>query len=141
MRGAMRRPGIISLLIALFLWCAPMPAAFAEDADEGSVDVAHLLFSHIGDSYGWHITDWNGRHVSIPLPCIVRGSGGWHVFMSAEIGHGHVYEGFFVAEEGPYEGKIVSDTILMIQGCSLLSTSAVAIALASPFPLPPSPLR
>ena len=136
----MRRPGIISLLIALFLWCAPMPAAFAEDADEGSVDVAHLLFSHIGDSYGWHITDWNGRHVSIPLPCIVRGSGGWHVFMSAEIGHGHVYEGFFVAEEGPYEGKIVElgpdgeiirpfDISITKNVCSLMIASALLLAL------------
>ncbi len=140
MRGAMRRPGIISLLIALFLWCAPMPAAFAEDADEGSVDVAHLLFSHIGDSYGWHITDWNGRHVSIPLPCIVRGNGGWHVFMSSEIGHGHVYEGFFIAEEGPYEGKIVElgpdgeiirpfDISITKNVCSLMIASALLLAL------------
>ena len=140
MCGAMRRPGIISLLLALFLWCAPMPAAFAEDADEGSVDVAHLLFSHIGDSYGWHITDWNGRHVSIPLPCIVRGSGGWHVFMSSEIGHGHVYEGFFIAEEGPYEGKIVElgpdgeiirpfDISITKNVCSLMIASALLLAL------------
>lgn len=136
----MRMPGIISLFLAIFLWGASSPAAFAGDADDDSVDVAHLLFSHIGDSYGWHITDWNGKHVSVPLPCIVRGSGGWHVFMSSEIAHGHVYESFFIAEEGPYEGKIVElgsdgeimrpfDISITKNVCSLMIASALLLAL------------
>ncbi len=73
----------------------------------GDVDVSGMLFGHIGDSYGWHITDWNGKHITIPLPCIVRSSTGWHFFMSSKIGHGHEYEGLFLAEEGRYEDKIV----------------------------------
>ena len=76
-------------------------------AQEESVDVAHMLFGHIGDSYGWHITDWNGQHVTIPLPCIVYSSTGWHFFMSSHIEHGHSYEGLFIAEEGRYKDKIV----------------------------------
>ena len=71
------------------------------------VDVAHMLFGHIGDSYGWHITDWNGQHISIPLPCIVKARDGWHAFLSTKVEHGHEYEGLFIAEEGRYEGKIV----------------------------------
>lgn len=71
------------------------------------VDVAHMLFGHIGDSYGWHITDWNGEHISIPLPCIVKSSDGWHAFMSSKVEHGHEYNGLFIAKEGRYEGKIV----------------------------------
>ena len=78
-----------------------------EDAAAAEVDVAGMLFGHIGDSYGWHITDWNGRHVTIPLPCIVRSSTGWHFFMSSKIEHGHEYEGLFLAEEGRYADKIV----------------------------------
>lgn len=74
---------------------------------DNEVDVAHLLFGHIGDSYGWHITDWNGSHITIPLPCIVKSSEGWQVFMSSNIEHGHEYNGLFLAEEGRYEGKIV----------------------------------
>ena len=74
---------------------------------ENDVDVSHLLFGHIGDSYGWHITDWSGQHVSIPLPCIVKAKDGWHVFMSTKVEHGHEYHGLFIAEEGRYEGKIV----------------------------------
>lgn len=68
--------------------------------DEGQVDVAELVFGHIGDSYGWHITTWKGKHVTIPLPCIVHSSTGWHCFMSSELEHGGVYEGLFLAENG-----------------------------------------
>lgn len=71
------------------------------------VDVGEILFGHVGDSYGWHLTEWNGKHISIPLPCIVKSSTGWHVFMSSEVEHGHEYEGLFIADEGRYEGKIV----------------------------------
>ena len=91
-----------------------MAASFlcrAEDShapvQEESVDVAHMLFGHIGDSYGWHITDWNGNHVTIPLPCIVHSTTGWHFFMSSHVEHGHSYEGLFIAEEGRYKDKIV----------------------------------
>ena len=94
----------VILLVALMAFAAPLSAA---QAQEGEVDVAEMLFGHIGDSYGWHITDWNGSHITIPLPCIVHSSTGWHVFMSSKVEHGHEYEGLFLAEEGRYEGKIV----------------------------------
>ena len=83
--------------------------AKASDAQEQNqeVDVAGILFGHTADGYGWHITDWKGHHVSIPLPCIVHSSTGWHVFMSSKIAHGHEYEGLFIAEEGRYADKIV----------------------------------
>lgn len=71
------------------------------------INVSEILFGHIGDSYGWHITEWNGRHVVIPLPCIVKSSSGWHFFMSSRIGHGREYEGLFIAEDGRYADKIV----------------------------------
>ena len=71
------------------------------------INVSEILFGHIGDSYGWHITECNGRHVVIPLPCIVKSSSGWHFFMSSRIGHGREYEGLFIAEDGRYADKIV----------------------------------
>lgn len=96
-------------LTFILLWMLTSVAhpAFASDPSDADVDVAHMLFGHIGDSYGWHITDWNGRHVTIPLPCIVYSSTGWHVFMSSKIEHGHEHEGLFIAEEGRYADKIV----------------------------------
>ena len=68
-------------------------AEAAHGSDEEKVDVAGLVFGHIGDSYGWHITTWKGHHVTIPLPCIVHSSTGWHVFMSSELEHGGIHEG------------------------------------------------
>ncbi len=99
----MRWVRIILLMLALV--CSEISGRADNDAAE--IDVGEILFGHISDSYGWHITDWNGHHVSIPLPCIVRSSTGWHVFMSSKLEHGHEYEGLFIAEEGRYEDKIV----------------------------------
>ena len=127
----------VILLVALTAFAAPLSAA---QAQEGEVDVAEMLFGHIGDSYGWHITDWNGSHVTIPLPCIVLSSTGWHVFMSSKVEHGHEYEGLFLAEEGRYEGKIVEqmadgtiarpfDISITKNVASLMITALLLIAL------------
>ena len=97
---------IISLVVALCM-SFTLRGEEIHDAHSEEVDVGEILFGHIGDSYGWHITEWNGKHVTIPLPCIVRSSTGWHFFMSSKIGHGHEYKGLFIAEEGRYEDKIV----------------------------------
>ena len=99
----MRWVRIILLMLALV--CSEISGR--ADIDAAEIDVGEILFGHISDSYGWHITDWNGHHVSIPLPCIVRSSTGWHVFMSSKLEHGHEHEGLFIAEEGRYEDKIV----------------------------------
>ena len=127
----------VILLVALTAFAAPLSAA---QAQEGEVDVAEMLFGHIGDSYGWHITDWNGSHVSIPLPCIVLSSTGWHVFMSSKVEHGHEYEGLSLAGEGRYEGKIVEkmpdgtiarpfDISITKNVASLMITALLLIAL------------
>lgn len=94
---------LAAVLMTVILLCSAEETA----PQEGSVDVSHMLFGHIGDSYGWHITDWNGKHVTIPLPCIVHSSTGWHCFMSSHIEHGHSYKGLSIAEEGRYKDKIV----------------------------------
>ena len=70
-----------------------------EEGPAEQVDVAELVFGHIGDSYGWHITSWKGKHVTIPLPCIVHSSTGWHVFMSSRLEHGGIHEGLYLSEE------------------------------------------
>ena len=97
----------ILLTLSLLFCIGTAVHASSEEQRSQEVDVAGILFGHTADGYGWHITDWKGHHVSIPLPCIVRSSTGWHVFMSSKIAHGQEYEGLFIAEEGKYEGKIV----------------------------------
>ncbi len=112
----MRAKRVILLILTALLFAVSASSAVSEgngpvqegaQEEEQNVDVGEILFGHIGDSYGWHITDWNGKHISIPLPCIVRSSDGWHIFMSSEIAHGEEYEGLRIAEGGRFDGKLV----------------------------------
>ena len=102
---------LLRLILVIVLLVCPVVTGRAGDGVEheqsSEIDVGEILFGHIADSYGWHITDWKGKHVTIPLPCIVHSSTGWHFFMSSKIEHGHEHEGLFIAEEGRYEDKIV----------------------------------
>ena len=106
----------LNVILVALLWAttsfltmaAPVTLSASEVSPSKEVDVAHMLFGHIGDSYGWHITDWSGKHVTIPLPCIVYSKqSGWHMFMSSKIEHGHQYEGLYLSEDGAYKDKIV----------------------------------
>lgn len=129
------------LVATLFfaLTCFGKEHGFPEK-EEPSVDVASILFGHIGDSYGWHITDWKGEHISIPLPCIVRSRTGWHVFSSSKIEHSHQYEGLYIATEGRYADKIVEtlpdgtisrpfDISITKNVCSLMISAIILLVL------------
>ena len=95
---------IIPVLTLLMLW-AP---AFADGSGDGGkdIDIKSMLFGHIGDSYGWHVTKIGDKEITIPLPVIVKSSTGWHCFLSSRLEEGPV-DGLYVAEGGKYDGKIV----------------------------------
>ena len=104
---------ILTLLISLLLFADPSPSVqddsapvILSEAEESDLDIAELIFEHIGDEYGWHITKWKGKDGVIPLPVIVKSSTGWHVFSSAKIAHGESYEGLHIDAES---GKIVDE--------------------------------
>jgi F-type H+-transporting ATPase subunit a len=80
-----------------------------EHEPEGALNVRELILEHVSDEYSWHITTFEHTVVAIPLPVIVRGQNGkWHVFSSARFEHGHAsYQGFSIAHEDDYKGKIV----------------------------------
>ncbi len=87
-----------------------LATGFQAKADE-AVDVQDIVFSHIKDAYTWHITEIGSHEISIPLPVIVKGeTSGWHLFSSSRLHEGESYEGFTLATEGEYEGKIVETT-------------------------------
>ncbi len=78
------------------------------ELDPEKVDVKGIVLHHIEDTYGWHITNTRWGEWYIPLPVILHSpTSGWQCFSSQRIVHGATYEGFYVAEEGPYAGKIV----------------------------------
>ena len=97
----------IVAIVCLLLFGIAKPAA-AEDLPKGEdADVKEIVFGHIGDAYGWHITTWGETHVTVPLPVIVRSkTGHWNVFSSSRLEHGE-YNGYYIAQDGPYAGKIV----------------------------------
>lgn len=76
---------------------------------EGKFNAGSFIVGHIADSYEWHVLTFQGHHVSMPLPVIVYSAeSGLHVFLSSKFHHGHEsYNGFYIASEGEYKGKVV----------------------------------
>ena len=68
---------VISLLIAVVLpFCAVAQPAVEESAD---LDIAGIIFGHVGDSYEWHLFNAGKRSVALHLPVIVHSkTSGWH---------------------------------------------------------------
>ena len=61
----------IVAIVCLLLFGIAKPAA-AEDLPKGEdADVKEIVFGHIGDAYGWHITTWGETPDTVPLPVIV----------------------------------------------------------------------
>ena len=49
----------------------PMPAMAEEGGDE-KINIPEIVLEHLADSYEWHIASYQGKHLSIPLPIIIR---------------------------------------------------------------------
>ena len=105
------------LVLVLGLLAGTVPAASAgipeEEANahgsEGEFDAATFIMEHVADSHEWHIlTKKDGSSVAIYLPVIIYDrESGLHLFSSRKIAHGHSYQGFAIAHDGQYAGKIV----------------------------------
>ena len=92
------------LFILLLLACI----GYSANASEGEINTKEIIFDHLQDSYWWHITTINDRHITLYLPVIVYSSGhGFQIFSSSRIDHGNKYKGFYLSESGKYAGKIV----------------------------------
>lgn len=87
------------LLAVLF----PMHISAEGGAEEKELDIPEIVMEHLADSYEWHIATYEGKHLSIPLPVILRceATGEWHVcsahslpegFFFDEAHHGKIYE-------------------------------------------------
>ena len=101
----------------VLLACLPFFAIMGEEKNmvadsskhESAFNMGKYIFEHIQDAYSWHILEFNGHPVSIPLPVILySGTSGFHFFISNKFHHGETeYNGFKIAEEGPNKNKIV----------------------------------
>ena len=133
------RAGRIIAAVALLLFASVSLRADtgAEVSSESSLDMEEYIFGHISDAYEWHIATVRGKHISIPLPCIVIDNG-VHVFSSSRLAHGASFEGYCIAPKGQaHEGKIVRasdgkrpfDISITKNVCGLIIDSVILVVL------------
>lgn len=103
-----------TIALALIALLAPTMALASdhssEAAQEEGIDAQGIIFEHLGDGYGWEVPF--NHHKRIPLPVIVSGSDGIHVFSSSRVTGGEVYrdgdaEFKIAGKDSPYKGKVV----------------------------------
>ena len=95
----------------LFMWLYFLTPIRA--ASEDSVDVQEIVFSHIQDAYTWHITEWNGKEIAIPLPVLIKSEErGWDLFLSHHLHQNQIHNNYYIATDGEYAGKIVEKNSL-----------------------------
>ena len=91
-----------SIILLMLVALLPVQLYAEEGAHEGEeLDIPEIVLEHLADAYEWHIASYQGKHLSIPLPVIIRSknTGQWH-FCTAH----NLPDGFFLSEE--HHGKI-----------------------------------
>ncbi len=92
------------VLVALLMANSAQSAVTAGEGE--SLNPKEIIFQHLGDEYGWELPFSHSRR--IPLPIIVRDyKGDWHAFSSNRLERGATYNGFSIAQEDEYRGKVV----------------------------------
>ncbi len=90
-----------TLLLSLFLSFTFFGYS-TENKDDKSSDkefnVTEMIMHHVKDAHDFHIMDWDGHAVSIPLPVILWTENGLVTFMSSEFHHDD--SGSVVVEKG-----------------------------------------
>lgn len=96
-------------LSALFMVPQLTYAASGNNAPDKGLNVKEMILEHLADSYEWTIVSSDKSHLSVPLPVILHSrNSGWHIFLSSRLQHGEqTYNGFHIAKDGKYKGKIV----------------------------------
>ncbi len=103
---------IIVFFIVLFFSGVNQYVKASESANKHAadkeLDVKELILHHVADAYEWQITKINNREISIPLPVILYSKNrGFNIFMSYKLHETGLYNGFFIAHDGKFAGKIV----------------------------------
>ena len=78
-----------NLLFLVFFFSFSVSFSSSSESDSTSKDfnVTDMIMHHIKDSHEFHILDWNGKGVSIPLPVILWTDNGLVTFSSSEFHH------------------------------------------------------
>ncbi len=92
-----------SIFLLVLVALMPLPLMANEQQEGEALNIPEIVLEHLADAYEWHIASYEGKHLSIPLPIIIRSekTGEWHFctehslpegfFFNAEA-HGKIYE-------------------------------------------------
>jgi F-type H+-transporting ATPase subunit a len=79
---------------------------------EGDFEPGKVIMEHIMDNHDFHLFDYNGHAVSIPLPVIVyEKEKGLSFFMSSKFEHGHAPYNGYKLEEGTIKALNADNSI------------------------------
>jgi F-type H+-transporting ATPase subunit a len=73
--------------LVLFLSFSVSFSSSESDSSSKDFNVTDMIMHHIKDSHEFHILDWNGKGISIPLPVILWTDNGLVTFSSSEFHH------------------------------------------------------
>src|SRR5512133_297838 len=117
MKSSLKGRNLYALIILSGLLAVTLPALSSGNGQEEKpsapkeekFDASTYIIEHVSDSHEWHL--WarkDGSAVAVYLPVILyERETGIHIFSSRNIAHGKSHDGFGIAHEGKYEGKIV----------------------------------
>jgi F-type H+-transporting ATPase subunit a len=83
-----------------------------EDAKSEKFNPGDLILGHIADAHEWHFFTLGEKHITLPLPCILKGPNGLEVFSSSKFHHeGEEFE--FEKDGQKIEGHLLENGYLM----------------------------
>ncbi|MCF8713666.1 F0F1 ATP synthase subunit A [Joostella atrarenae] len=88
--------------------------AHSEDTTDEAFNPTDLINHHVSDSHEFHIADWNGKAISMPLPVILWTENGLVTFMSSEFHHDE--NGEVIVERNGQKFARVHDEIYYADG-------------------------
>ena len=112
--------------ICLLLMVAFLPLSlYANEQEEEKLDIPEIVLEHLADSYEWHIASYQGKHISIPLPIIIRSASDnpgqkWFIctahslpeqFFFSKEHHGKIYERVGGEEVRPLDLSITRNVL------------------------------
>ncbi len=136
---------LLSIFAVLLIVSVTPRFALASDGanhESEKLDPKEIIFEHLSDAYGWEVPF--NHHKRIPLPVIVFGTDGLHIFSSSRIADGNDYvDGnatFRLAGKGSsFKGKVVEivdgkeikpfDISITKNVCGILITVCLVIGL------------
>ena len=94
---------IRSFIVLLLMMFMPLVVNASNNNEGDKVNIPEMVLEHLSDSYEWHIASYEGKHLSIPLPIILRSeaTGEWTMCTTESLPsnyyfdaqhHGKIYE-------------------------------------------------